>query len=67
MQILQTDLHSFPWSIGWENLFVYQSFSHQVIVLLILTTFSLVIELILFGENWLGPKGIYREGLSGKF
>ena len=32
---------------------IYQSFSHQVIFLLILTTFSLDYVLILLGENWL--------------
>ena len=51
IQILQTDLHTFPWRIGWEILFADQSFSHQKIVLLILTTFSLDYVLILCGEK----------------
>ena len=50
-QILQTDLHIFPSRIGWENLFVDQSFSHQVIISLIPTTFSLYYVSILKGEN----------------
>ena len=41
IQILQTDLHIFPYRISWANLFVDQGFSHQVMILLTLTTFSL--------------------------
>ena len=62
IQILQTDLHIFPYRISWANLFVDQGFSHQVMILLTLTTFSLNYLLMLFGENWLwsllGPKGL---------
>ena len=29
IQILQTDLHTFSWRIGWENLFADQSISHH--------------------------------------
>ena len=47
IQILQTNPHTFPLKIGRENLFADQSFSHQVIILLILTTFSLDYVLIL--------------------
>ena len=47
IQILQTNLHTFPLGIGWENLFADQSFCHQVIISLILTTFSLHFVLIL--------------------
>ena len=39
MQILQTDLHTFPWRISWENLFQDQSIFSWVIILLILITY----------------------------
>ena len=51
IQTLQTDLHTFPARISLENLIADQSFFHQVIILLILTTFSFDYVLILFGEN----------------
>ena len=54
--IFQTDLHTFPTRIGEENLIADQSFSHQVIILLILTTFSIDYafcwEKIDFGHSW---------------
>ena len=65
-QTLQTDFHTFPARIGSENLIADQSFSHQVIILLILTTFFLIYVLILSGENWLwsllGLKGLKLMG-----
>ena len=35
IQILQTNLYTFPLGVGWENLFADQSFSHQVIIIFI--------------------------------
>ena len=52
MQILKTDLHTFPLWISWENLFEDQNVSHEAITLYILTTFSLDYVLTSFGENW---------------
>ena len=53
IEILQTDLHTFPSRIGSENLFVDQSTAHQVIILFILTAVSLDYVLTLLRENWL--------------
>ena len=53
IQILQTDLYTFPLIIGWENLFEYQSGFRRVIISFI--NFHNIIpeqELILLGENW---------------
>ena len=48
-----------------------QSFSHQVIILLILTTFSFDYVLILLGENWLwsllGLKGLTQFWIIDEF
>ena len=43
MQILQTDLHTFPLRISWENLMLDQGFFSWVIILLILMTFLLTV------------------------
>ena len=62
MQILQADLHTFPYRICWANLFKDQSIFLYVIILLIPLTFSLDDILTLFrrklmlvtlGFNWL--------------
>ena len=45
LQILQTDLHTFPLKISWD-----QSIFPLVINFLVLITFSLYIEML--GENW---------------
>ena len=53
MQILQTDLHTFPSKISWENLILTdQRFFPFVIILLILIDFALDNLWILLGENW---------------
>ena len=61
-QILQTDLHTFPLRISWENLFEDQSIFRRLITLLIPTTFYLDYVLTSLGENelWslLGLKGL---------
>ena len=41
MQILQTDLHTFPLRISWENLIKDQGIFSLVSILLILITISL--------------------------
>ena len=51
IQILQTDLYTFPLRISLENLIKHQGIFSLVIILLILTTLSLDIVLILLGEN----------------
>ena len=51
MQILHSDLHTFPYRIGYKNLIKDQSIFPLVIILLILTPFSLDNALILLGEN----------------
>ena len=33
LQILQTDLHTFPYRISWENLIIDQSIFPEVIIL----------------------------------
>ena len=52
IQILQTDLQTFPLEISWENLLKDQSIFSSMITLIILVTFSRDCVLILFGENW---------------
>ena len=52
IQILQTDLHTFPHRISWENLFKDQSIFPWVIILFILINFSFYYVLILLRENW---------------
>ena len=41
IQILQTDLHTFPWRISRENLMIDQGIFSWVIILLILITYLL--------------------------
>ena len=43
IQILQTDLHTSPLTIGWENLIKDQSIFSMVIILLILITYLLTV------------------------
>ena len=61
-QILQSDLHTFPLRISWENLIKDQGIFSLVIILLILITISLDNLWISLGENWcwslLGFKGL---------
>ena len=52
IQILQTDLNTFPYWISWENLFKDQSIFSEVIILFILINFSFNIVLTLLGEIW---------------
>ena len=52
IQILQTDLHTFPYTNSWENLLKDQSILPEVIILFILINFSFNHVLILLGENW---------------
>ena len=52
IQILQTDLHTFPWRISRENLIEDQSIFPEVIIVLNLITVSFDNVLILFGQNW---------------
>ena len=62
IQILQTDLNTFPYWISWENFFKDQSIFSEVIILFIVINFSFNIVLTLLGEIWcwslLGPKGL---------
>ena len=51
IQILQTDLHTSPLTISWENLIKDQSIFSMVIILLILITLSLDSVWILLGET----------------
>ena len=50
MQILQTDLYTFPLRISWENLIKDHGILSSVITLLILITLSLDNVWILLGE-----------------
>ena len=50
MQILQTDLHTFPLRISWENKITDRGIFSLVIVFLILITLSLDNVWILLGE-----------------
>ena len=62
IQILQTDLHTFPLRISWENLIKHHGIFSFVIILYIFTTLSLDNVWILLGKNcsWtlLGLKGL---------
>ena len=64
IQILQTDLHTFPLRISWENLIKGQGTFSFVIIFYILTTLSLYNVWTLLGENccWslLGLKGLMQ-------
>ena len=51
MQILQTDLHTVPLRISWENLIKDHGIFSLLIILLILFTLSLDNVWILLGEN----------------
>ena len=52
IQILQTDLHTFPYKISWENLLKNESILQALMIIsLILKTFSLDDVLKLLGEN----------------
>ena len=65
IQILQTNLHTFPLRISWENLIKHQGIFSFVIIFYILTTLSLDNVWTLLGENccWslLGLKGLIRD------
>ena len=65
IQILQTDLHTFPLRISWENLLKHQGIFSFMIFFYILTTWSLDNVWTLLGENccWslLGLKGLKSE------
>ena len=50
-QILQTDLHTFPLRISWENLIKGHGIFSKMIILLIRRTLSLDSVWILLGEN----------------
>ena len=53
MQILQTDLYTFPLRISWENLIKdHHGILSLIIIKLILITLSLDNVWILLGENW---------------
>ena len=66
IQILQTDLHTFPLRISWKNLIKHQGIFSFMIIFYILTTLSLDNVWILLGENrcWslLGLKGLTHHG-----
>ena len=68
IQIPQTDLHTFPLRISWENLIKHQGIFSFVIIFYILTTLSLDNVWTLLGENccWslLGLKGLSRLDLK---
>ena len=51
IQILQTDLHTFPLRISWENLIKHQGILSFMIIFYILTTWSLDNVWTLLGEN----------------
>ena len=74
IQILQTDLHTLPLRISWENLIKHQGMFSFVIIFYILITLSLDNVWTLLGENccWslLGLKGLKKKNKSkfeGKF
>ena len=52
IQILQSDCHTFPYRISWENLFKDQSIFSWVIILFLLINFSFNYVLIWLGEHW---------------
>ena len=51
IQILQTDLHTFPPRISWENLVKDQSILSFLTIFLVLITFSLTCEVIIVGRK----------------
>ena len=65
MQILQTDLYTFPLRISWENWINDHGILSLVIILLILITLSIENVWILLGKNWcwslLVLKGFYNQ------
>ena len=67
IQILDTDFHTFPLRISWENLIKDQGIFSLLIILLILITISLDNLWISLGENWcwslLGLKGLIQTPL----
>ena len=63
ISILLTDLHTFSYSISWENLLKDQSNFPLVFILLILVTSSLGYVLILCGKiGGSSPLGFKRKG-----
>ena len=64
IQILQTDVHTSPLRISWENLIKDHGIFPMMIILLILITLSLDSVWILLGENFcwslLGLKGLTK-------
>ena len=56
LQILQTDLHSFPVRISGENLIKDQSIFPLIVNLFTLTKFILGDVFILLGENWFSSR-----------
>ena len=52
IQILQTDLHTFPYTNSWENLLKDQNILPEAIIIFIVINFSFNYVLILLGENW---------------
>ena len=67
LQILHTDLYTFPLKISWENLKKDHGIFTLVIILLILITFSFDNVWIFLGENWcwspLGLNGLMNTSL----
>ena len=65
IQILQTNLHTFPLRISWENLIKHQGIFSFVIIFYILTTLSLDNVWTLLGEiccwSLLGLKGLMGQ------
>ena len=51
IQILQTDLHTFPPRISWETLVKDQSIFSFLTIFLVLITFSLTCEVIIVGRK----------------
>ena len=64
IQILQTDLHTLPLRISWENLIKHQGIFSFVIIFYILTTLSLDNVWTLLGENCCWSL-LGLQGLSG--
>ena len=67
VQILQSDLHTFPLRISWENLMKDQGIFSLVIILLILLTLSLENVWIMLGENWCWSLIIQKPYCYGQF
>ena len=53
IQILQTDLNTFPPRISWENLVKDQSIFSFLTIFLVLITFSLTCEVIIVGREFM--------------